>query len=270
MCYYNGTRVSREDFIRLKQLEKAASAINLYRPMQSGFDYSDYPVIKPTSNCDWEITTMEWGFLPDKWFGKEIDTRAKAERFRKGFPNLSGKMEPGITTLNAMAEELLLPGKIYRESALQRRCLIFSSGFYEWRHVYRTNKKTGLPLKTPDKYPYHIRVKDAKYFFMAGIWKPWTDKETGETVDTFSLVTTKANKLMEQVHNSKMRMPTILMEELAGEWISDGLSEERITELATNQLPAEQMEAYTIQKDFRTAEDAALKHQYQELPELVL
>ena len=44
MCYYNGTRVSREDYIRLKQLEKAASSINLYRPMQSGFDYSDFPV----------------------------------------------------------------------------------------------------------------------------------------------------------------------------------------------------------------------------------
>jgi|GEM_PF-4399301 len=42
--------------------------------MQSGFDYTDYPVIKPTSDCDWEITTMEWGFLPDTWFGKPIDS----------------------------------------------------------------------------------------------------------------------------------------------------------------------------------------------------
>jgi putative SOS response-associated peptidase YedK len=46
---------------------------------------------------------------------------------------------------------------------------------------------------------------------MAGIWQPWTDKATGEYVETFSIVTTKANKLMEQVHNSKTRMPTISM-----------------------------------------------------------
>lgn len=38
---------------------------------------------------------------------------------------------------------------------------------------------------------------------MAGIWQPFTDKETGETMDTFAIVTTKANALMEQLHNHK-------------------------------------------------------------------
>jgi hypothetical protein len=33
-------------------------------------------------------------------------------------------------------------------------------------------------------------------------------------------------------------MPAILTEDLAAEWISDGLSEERITEIATYQIPA--------------------------------
>jgi hypothetical protein len=37
----------------------------------------------------------------------------------------------------------------------------------------------------------------------------WTDRDTGETKDTVAIITTKANKLMEQVHNSKMRMPVV-------------------------------------------------------------
>ncbi|MEO7294103.1 MAG: SOS response-associated peptidase family protein, partial [Ginsengibacter sp.] len=165
MCYYNGQKVTRVEFIRLKQLEKAIAQYDfINRDLQIGFDYSDNAVLKKVADKeDFDIVKMEWGFLPDSWFGKPIDNKANAERFRKGFPNLAGKMEPGITTLNAMAEELLLPGKIYRQSALERRCLVLSSGFFEWRHVYRTNKKTGLPLKTPDKYPHYISLKDKDY-----------------------------------------------------------------------------------------------------------
>ena len=59
--------------------------------------------------------------------------------------------------------------------------------------------------------------KESQSIFKDGL----KDKETGETVDTCALVTTKANGLMEQIHNSKKRMPTILTSELAGEWISD-------------------------------------------------
>ena len=36
---------------------------------------------------------------------------------------------------------------------------------------------------------------------------------------------------MQQVHNSKMRMPTILNDELAYEWMFGDLSDERIMEI---------------------------------------
>jgi len=132
MCYYNGQKVTRVEYIRLKQLEKAVANYDfLNRDLQIGFDYSENAVLKKTSDADFDIVKMEWGFLPKKWFGQAIDTRAKAGRFRRGFPNLFGKMEPGITTLNATAEELLFPGKIYRDAALERRCLVLSTGFFE-------------------------------------------------------------------------------------------------------------------------------------------
>jgi hypothetical protein len=82
------------------------------------------------------------------------------------------------------------------------------------------------------------------------------------------LITTEANELMAQVHNSKNRMPVILPEHLAAEWISDGLSEQRITELATFKISAGAMKAYTIPKDFKTALDPTEPFGYDELPEI--
>jgi putative SOS response-associated peptidase YedK len=272
MCYYNGQKVARAEYIRLKQLEKAIAHYDfLDRDLQIGFDYNLNAVLKPVKDReDFDIVQMEWGFLPDRWFGKPLDTREKIFAFRNGYKDASGKFIPGITTLNAMAEELVQPGKIYKESALNRRCLVLSTGFFEWRHVHRINKRTGKPNKTSEKYPYYITVKDRPYFFMAGVWKPWTDVNTGEYVETFAIVTTAANSLMEQIHNSKKRMPTILNEDLAWEWMFGNPDEKRISEIACTQYPAEEMQACTIAKDFREVLEPAKPFAYEDLPALEL
>ena len=160
---------------------------------------------------------------------------------------------------------MLAPNKIYRDAALHRRCLVISSGFFEWQHVYPLNKRTGEPLKTPNKIPHHIRLKDREYFYMAGIWQPWTDKETGEYVESYSIITTKANALMEQIHNSKKRMPTILTDELAYEWIFGNPDEKRISAIGQYQIDPSLMEAWTIRKDFREAVEPTEKFDYEEV-----
>lgn len=85
---------------------------------------------------------------------------------------------------------------------------------------------------------------------MAGNWQPWTDKATGEHVETFAIVTTKANKLMEQVHNSKNQMPTILNDDPGYEWLFGNLDEKRILEIAATQYPAKEMQASSIAKEY--------------------
>ncbi len=265
MCYYNGQKVTKEEFIRLKQLEKAVAKYDfLHRDLHVGFDYSNVAVLKRQEGIeDFDIVEMEWGFIPGYW-----KTREEVFKMRAGYKDNYGNFKPPMITLNAVSEELLLPNKIYRDATLKRRCLVLSSGFFEWRHIFPLNKRTGQPVKTAVKYPYHITVKDKGYFYMAGIWQPWTDKTTGETVDTVSIVTTKANKLMEKVHNSKRRMPTILNEDLAYEWMFGELSEDRILEIAASQYPSEQMEACSIAKDFRETLEPAKGVAYEELPAL--
>ncbi|CAN5775590.1 hypothetical protein BH10BAC2_BH10BAC2_39980 [soil metagenome] len=267
MCYYNGQKVTRAEFIRLKQLEKAVAGYNfLSRDLTIGFEYGLNAVCKPLAGMeDFDIVEMEWGFIPHY-----INNREDLLHFRKGGMNpKTDKYDPPILTLNAIGEELF-EKVTYKKAAMERRCLIPSSGFYEWRHIFPPNKRTGLPTKTAIKYPYHISVTGKEYFYMAGIWTPWTDKNTGEYVESFAIVTTRANSLMEQIHNSKKRMPTILNEELGYEWMFGRLGEERITEIATNQFPAEEMQAYSIAKDFTSALNPLEQADYADLPALEL
>jgi len=260
MCYYNGQKVSRTDYIRLIQLEKAVKDYDfLNNGVVNGFSGMPIAVLKPNADkSNFDIVQMEWGII-----APFIPNRQEADIFKRKF-----------TTLNAKVENLFTneAGKrsMWADAARTRRCLVLSTGFFEWRHVYRNHAKTGLPLKTPDKYPYYINVADAPYFFMAAISQEWTDRETGEIAHTVAVTTTKANHLMEQVHNSKMRMPTILTDELAWEWMMTDLTDERITEIASTQHPTEQMTACTITKEFQALLDPTEPFEYADLPALEL
>lgn len=252
MCYYNGIRVSKAEYIRLKEIEKELSHLNSLRKLASGFDYSDWPIIKPANNGqDFTVQDAHWEFIP-AWVKNSSELAITRKKF---------------TTLNATAEKLL-ESKMYRNSALNRRCLVLSSGFFEWRHFRPDNAKKDLT------YPYFIDIPAHPVFFMAGIWQPWTDQDTGETFDTFAIVTTKANDLMEQVHNTKKRMPTILPDHLAWEWIQPQLSEKQILSIASYQYSSEEMTAHSISKDFREQfklmdKDPTDEFEYDELPPLL-
>jgi putative SOS response-associated peptidase YedK len=270
MCNFYGVRVSRTEFIRLKEIERDLREYNLSRQYIDGFDYGQVDIIKPNKEGDWDIVKMEWGFIPDT-----IKNRAGVERMRFGYKDAGGNFNPPLSTLNARGEELLQidpvigKEKMYRQAALHRRCLFLSTGFFEWRHMPAIGKK-GQPLKQTVKYPYHVGLKEQELFYIPGIWQSWTDKDSGESVDTCALITTEANELMAQVHNSKNRMPVILPGPLAEEWISEGLSGQRITEIATFKISAEAMKAYTIPKDFKTALNPTEPFYYNELPEINL
>ena len=136
-----------------------------------------------------------------------------------------------------------------------RRCLVLSTGIVESRHVEKLGKK-GLPLATKEKYPYMVTLKDQEYFWFPGLYNQWLDPETGELVYCAALGTTPANALMKQIHNSKERMPSILNEDQAYEWLMGNPSDERLTQLALSQVPSKDMEYCTISKDYLSSREA--------------
>ena len=82
---------------------------------------------------------------------------------------------------------------------------------------------------------------------MAGIYDTFLDKQTGEVINSFSIVTCDANPLMAKIHNSKMRMPVILTRETEGAWIKEKMNETEIKDLM-KPLSQDLMEAHTISK----------------------
>ena len=252
MCNFIGATVSKIQFIRLKQIEKelgSLAAMQELGQMIDGFKYSNTLIIRANTNhTDIEIIPAHWEFIP-VWI-KDMDA-------------LKISRKQGIPWLNATSEKLL-ESKMFRNAALKRRCLVPATHFYEWRNYQPEG------AKKEQAYPYAIELKNGNAFYLAAIWQTWTDKSTGETMDTFAIVTTKANALMYEVHNKKHRMPTILTENLAYEWVMVDLSEQRILEIASYQYPANEMHAYSVAKNFKISENPLEPFTYSELPAITM
>ncbi|WP_057938851.1 SOS response-associated peptidase [Algoriphagus resistens] len=201
-----------------------------------------HPQLLVLANDLAELQEMEWGLVP--FWVKSPDQAA----------DIANK------TLNAKSETIFeLPS--FRAAILKRRCIIPVSGFYEWRHY---NKKT---------YPYYIYPKSEGYFRMGGIWEEWLDKESGEIKRTCSIITTAANPLMEQIHNTKKRMPLILDHDAAVKWLSNDIKKEEIRELMAP-FDYESMDTHTISRlitsrsEDSNVPEVLIQEAYEELPKM--
>ncbi len=161
----------------------------------SGFEHPQLPVVKQDG-----IYLYEWGLIPS-W----IKNASIAKEFRS-------------KTLNAIGETVFEKSS-FKQSIASKRCLLGINGFYEWRDC---NKK---------KYPYYIHLKSHEIFSLGCIYETWVDKSTGEEINTFSILTTPANPLMESIHNLKKRMPLIIPESDEAQWVDPLLSQGQIKEL---------------------------------------
>jgi putative SOS response-associated peptidase YedK len=250
-----------EYFEQLESGERYAF-LNEEFAVYKGFDYNLHAVDRPIADSHkTERVKMQWGYLP-----AYLKNAEDVKRFRFGYKDDAGRFHKPFTTLNATSEELL--SKMYKDAALKRRCLIPVHGFYEWMHVMVVGK-SGKLLKTPEKFPYLVKLRNVEEFSLAGIWQPWYNRETGETIDTYAIVTTTANSLMKQIHNSKERMPTILPGDLAEAWLYNNLTDDNILDIANYQVASAEMIAIPLHKDFLKKENPHEQVDYKEAPELV-
>lgn len=144
-------------------------------------------------------------------------------------------------TLNARGETLL-ERPSFRDAAKNSRCLLFIDGFYE--HHYFKGKS----------YPYYIYLKNGDPMALAGLWSEWTDRATGEILNTFSIVTAEGNTLMTKIHNNPKlkgpRMPLILSREQEEAWLGDQKTVFTQNKLATliRSYPDNELACYTVSK----------------------
>lgn len=258
-----GYRVSRQEYIRLKQIEKQFGIAAALQEVRSGFVYGEWATLVPNNERnDFSIKMMHWEFIPNF-----VNSLEDLKLIRKGIDPKTGVRKAAIPWLNAKSENLFTNDKgkksMWANAARNNRCLIVADHFFEWRHYKPKDSKKDIT------YPYLIDFyKEGTPMFMAGIYNTWTDRQTGETMDTCAIVTTKANTLMAEIHNTKKRQPTILNEDLSWAWIMEDLTDERILEIAQYQLPSEFMNARTIAKDFLSSPTPLAPFYYPELPVL--
>ena len=118
----------------------------------------------------------------------------------------------GAKLSNARSESLAEKPS-FRAALRYRRCVIPVSGFYEWK------REGGR------KQPYYIQAAEGDLLAFAGLWETWTGPD-GRLIFSATIVTTAANRQMEQVHH---RMPAVLDRDQAALWLD--ASQNRVKEL---------------------------------------
>ncbi len=114
------------------------------------------------------------------------------------------------STLNARIETIKEKAS-YRNN-VTNRCLLLVNGFYEWKL-----------LDNGKKEKYLIQLKNEEVFGLACIYSIW------KQIKTFSIVTKQANRLMSEIHNTKKRMPVVVIPELNQDWLTNAKIEDYAT-----------------------------------------
>ncbi|MDP1901765.1 MAG: SOS response-associated peptidase family protein [Rubrivivax sp.] len=122
-----------------------------------------------------ELVIGQWSLIP--WFAKERKLR---------YP-----------TCNARAEELSEKASYKLPWARGQRCIIPALAFFE------PNWETGR------HEPWIFRRSDGAPWGLAGLWNLWTDKASGEMVESYTLLTLNADThpLMRRMHRPDPQRP---------------------------------------------------------------
>ncbi len=120
-------------------------------------------------------------------------------------PSWAPDMSVAGRNINARAETVASKPS-FREAFKRRRCVVPVSGMYEWQVL--GDGKT--------KQPHWIGRGDRAPIMLAGLWERWG---AAEPVDTFTILTTRPNRLMSAIHD---RMPVVVGECDQELWLSPG------------------------------------------------
>lgn len=128
-----------------------------------------------------------------------------------GFPHFKGS---GVI-INAKSETVT-EKRMFRDSAVSRRCLIPSTGFYEWGTAedHQLSLFEPAPSAKTGKTKYLFNLPDMDVLYMAGFWKRFQ----GEEAPRFVILTTAANSSIGDIHN---RMPVVLRREEWPMWLEN-------------------------------------------------
>ena len=168
---------------------------------------------------------------------RDAEGQAELAEFRWGLVPFWAK-DPSIGNrmINARAETVAEKPS-FRAAYRQRRCLVLADGFYEW------HTEGGV------KVPYFISLASGEPFAFAGLWENWSSKETDETLQTTTIITTQANEYLSQLHH---RMPVVMEPGNADRWLAGDM--ELIDEVSAD---SPQFRAWPVDRKVNNARNEA-------------
>ena len=117
-------------------------------------------------------------------------------------PHWSKDMSFGARMINARAETLQEKPS-FRNLLPNKRCIVITDGYYEWKKVSRKS------------IPYYIHHPSNKLLPMAGLWDTW-ESHSGKKIFSYTIITTTPSPIVKDIHH---RMPVILKSEGINPWL---------------------------------------------------
>ncbi|MGD9993016.1 MAG: SOS response-associated peptidase [Salinivirgaceae bacterium] len=177
------------------------------------------PVI--TSDKPNEVQLFQFGLTPF-WAKKPMylfNARAEGDHNKENAIHYKG----GKDIINKPA---------FRKPIRSQRCLVIADAFYEGTSTDKLNKP----------YVVYLKGKQGPFAF-AGIWDTWVNKESGEEINSFAIITTMANSLMQKIPHH--RSPIILPRKREQTWLNSNAPLTDITRML-EPFPGELMNAYPV------------------------
>jgi putative SOS response-associated peptidase YedK len=183
------------------------------------FNLADVPELEPRYNIapttevatiiraeNREFKWLRWGLIPHWAKDKSI----------------------GNKLINARAETVAEKPS-FKSAFKHSRCLIIASGFYEWQRQEK------------GKQPFLIQRTDNLPFAFAGLWSSWN--KDGETIDSCTIITTEANKIMIPIHQ---RMPVILKSDDYDLWLDSTVRQPELLQPLLQPFDSDLLKAHPV------------------------
>jgi putative SOS response-associated peptidase YedK len=183
MCGRFTVKATWAELIALYRLTMAAPPHNL-RPRYNVCPTDPVDVVTAEDGKR-ELGPMRWGLVP-RWWSKPLK-------------------ELRMATFNARAETVETK-PFFRDAFKRTRCLIPMSGYFEWQ------------ARASGKQPWYFTATDGSPLLTAaGLWDQWKDRATGEQIKSCTMIITKPNDFVAEVHD---RMPVLLTDDQFAPWLS--------------------------------------------------